>query len=94
MTTLPKETPVWIEDLIRSARMLALDFAGKPDEEVRTDLEGIIGRFEADVIAEIGARHATAMLDIFRRAVMGHKHDIENAGASGSLSEFLEVVSR
>jgi hypothetical protein len=92
--TLPKDTPVWVEDLIRSARMLALDFAGKPDEEVRLDLEGVIGRVEADVIAEIGARHATEMLDIFRRGVMGHKHDIENAGASGSLSQFLEVVSR
>jgi hypothetical protein len=94
MTTLPKETPVWIEDLIRSARMLALDFAGKPDEEVRLDLEGIIGNIEADIVGEIGAKQAATLLDIFRRAVMGHKHDIENAGASGSLSEFLEVVSR
>jgi hypothetical protein len=87
-------TPIWVEDLIRSARMLALDFAGKPDEEVRLDLEGIIGNIEADITEEIGSRHATAMLAIFRRAVMGHKHDIENAGASGLLSQFLEVVSR
>jgi len=89
---MPQDTPAWVESLIRSARMLALDFAGKPDEQVRPDLESIIGKVEADIITEIGARQAAIILDVFRRAVMGHKHDIE-AASSGSLSQFLDVLS-
>jgi hypothetical protein len=81
------------QDLIQSARMLALAFAGKPDEEVRPDLEGVIANVEAAMIENgIDARQTAAFVDIFRRAVMGHKHQVEAAASSGSLSEFLEAL--
>jgi hypothetical protein len=93
MTMPPEHIRAAVEDLIRSARMLALHFAGKPDKEVRPDLEGIIANVEAGMIESgINAKQTAAFGDIFRRAVMGHKHQIE-AASRGSLSEFLDVVT-
>jgi hypothetical protein len=89
-----KDIPAWAESFINAARMIALASAGKKsDAEVRPDVERIIGMVEADMIEAVGADKAAIILDGFRGAVYGHKAAVEKAAASGSLSEFLEVVS-
>jgi hypothetical protein len=90
MTMPPEHIRAAVQDLIRSARMLALAFAGKPDEEVR--LEGVIANVEAGMIEMgIDAKQTADFVDIFRRAVWGHKHAVE-AASSGPLSEYLEAL--
>lgn len=94
MTTLPKEMPAWAASFIDAARMIALASAGrKSDDEIRPDVERIISKVEADIIEAVGADKAAIILDGFRGAVFGHKHQIE-AAASGSLSEYLNVLSQ
>jgi len=90
--TLPKDTPAWAESFINGARILALASAGrKSDDEVRPDLERIIGMVEADMVEAVGATRAATILDGFRGAVFGHKHQIE-AASRGSLTEFIDVL--
>ena len=95
--SLLKDAPGWpefVDRITRSARMLALDFAGRPDEEVRPLLEAFLANIEAAMIDAIGAKRAPVTLNIFRRSIMAHKHQVEAAALSGSLAQFLDVLSR
>jgi hypothetical protein len=94
MTMTPEHIRSTVQDLIRSARMLALHFAGKPDKEVRTDLEGLIANVAAGMIEDgIDPGQTAAFVDIFRRAVMTHKRAVE-AASRGPLSEFLDTLRK
>jgi hypothetical protein len=95
MRTLPPDTPIgrFNQSLAKAMRIAALNFAGKPDDKVQPRLESFIKRIEPHIIKAVGAKQAAKYLDVFYRGVMGHKHEIEAAGAR-SLSAFLEVLRR
>jgi hypothetical protein len=78
---------------VSAVRALALEFANRPDEEVHRRLEDYLNKIEPDFVERFGADFAARYVNGFRRAVLGHRRDIEKAGAS-SMQDFLDVVTR
>jgi hypothetical protein len=72
----------FIECLIEAVKTLSLAYAGTPDERARHHLESYIGSIESGIIEAVGAGKAPILLNAFRGAVMGRKHEIEAGGAS------------
>ena len=67
----------FIERLIEATKVLSLAYAGTPDERARPHLEAYIRSIEASIIEAVGAGTAPVILNAFRGAVMGRKHEIE-----------------
>ena len=83
----------FVDSLVRSLRALALDFADQPDEQITPRLDSYIRKITPCVVVAVGAEQATQILDVFRRGVLGQKAKVEAAAASGSLAQYLEVLT-
>jgi hypothetical protein len=78
---------------VNAARALALNFANRPDAEVHPRLEEYLAGIEPEFLERFGAEFAAKYINGFRRAVLGHRRDIEESGST-SLQEFMKVVTR
>jgi hypothetical protein len=72
----------FIECLIEAVKDLLLVFAGTTDERPRSSLDAYIAGIELGIVEAVGAGTAPILLNAFRRAAMGRKHEIEAGGAS------------
>ncbi len=81
-----------MDAIANAMRMLALTYANTPNDKAIPHLEASLRRIEPGIVEAVGTDNALIFLEIFRRGVMGHKHDIEAAAASGSLSQFLDAL--
>jgi len=85
--------PEFIASLTRAMRMFALDSAGKSDDdEIHSKLESYIKKIEPSIREALGAAPASLCLEAFRGGVLGHRLAIIKAAASGSLTEFIDVL--
>ena len=78
----PGSVRFFVESSVDVIKKLSLLYSGTPDESARSHLEEYLSRIEPGIIAEIGADKAAIILNAFRSAVMGRKHEIEAGGAS------------
>ena len=71
-----------IETLTEAVKTLSLAYAGTPDDRAGPHLEGYLNSIEPCIIEAVGAAKAQVLLEVFRLAVMGRKHEIEAQGTS------------
>jgi hypothetical protein len=93
-SNLPPAVAEFVNGMTDCTRMLALEFAGRPDEVVIPHLDRFIAQVKPRIVELVGPDTAAKMLDTLRAGALGHKHDIEAAAASGSMARYLEVLSK
>jgi hypothetical protein len=71
-----------IEAMLEAIRNLSLAYAGTPDARASASLKSYINRVRPTLTEAVGPCTAERLLDTFRAAVMGRKHEIEAGGAS------------
>ncbi len=71
-----------IEAMLEAIKNLSLLYAHTPDDKASASLQGYIEKVRPALRQAVGAGTAEKMLEVFRGAVMGRKHEIEGGGGS------------
>lgn len=77
----------FIARLADAVQTLALVYANTPDVAAGAHLEVYLKTIEPHIVGAVGVDPAVRILEAFRGAVMGRKHEIEGGG---SLSRALQ----